>query len=294
MAILAIVLVLIVVAVYLFIDSIAKKGIESGASSATGVQTRLRTAHVGVFSGELALNDLEIANPPDFDSQHFLALKEGYMALTLRSLLGDHIVIPRLHLEGLDLMLESKEGRSNYKIIMENLKKLRDPDRRSAKRRTFVIREVIVQDVTVHAQVLGLDRGPVLKFKIPDQRLTDVGSNSDLSHVTSLLMQGILQAVIQEAGALLPAAISSSLEKGLSGIGELGDFGLEMLGHKGFKLLGDFAGEALGEEVGKALEDVGKGAGEAVRDNAKTLEKEAGKALGNLLGANRNKEKKKK
>lgn len=290
MAILAVVLVLIVVAAYLFIDSIAKKGIESGVSSATRVQTRLGTAHVGVFSGELALNDLEIANPPDFDSQYFLALKEGNMALTLRSLLGDHIVIPQLHLEGLDLMLESKEGRANYKIIMENLKKLRDPDRRSAKRRTFVIREVIVQDVTVHTQVLG----QVLKFKIPDQRLTDVGSNSDLSHVTSLLMQGILQTVIQEAGSLLPAAIIRGLEKGLSGIGELGDFGLKMLGHKGFKLLGDFAGEALGEEVGKALEDVGKGAGEAVRDSAKTLEKEAGKALGNLLGAGRNKEKKKK
>ena len=99
--ILKIVLALAVVAVLLLvvgvfaliaaIDSVAKKGIEAGGTYAMGVPTTLKSADIGLFSGNFGLSGLSIANPPGYKGQQFFLLGEGKLALSLAAMQGDVI-----------------------------------------------------------------------------------------------------------------------------------------------------------------------------------------------------------
>ena len=59
----ALVIVLVIAAVLLGIDSIAKSGVEKGASYALGVETKLESIDVRLLDGQIIMDDLNIANP---------------------------------------------------------------------------------------------------------------------------------------------------------------------------------------------------------------------------------------
>ena len=57
-----------VIAVFFFLDSIARGAIESGATYALGVPTTLAKADVRLLRGEFSMSGLDVANPEGFDS----------------------------------------------------------------------------------------------------------------------------------------------------------------------------------------------------------------------------------
>lgn len=113
-----------VVAVFLFVDAIAKGAIERGATYALGVQTTLGSADVGITSGEFGMKGLRVANPEGFASDHFMTLGSGVVAVSLGTLRQDVVELPLLALSGIDLRLEKKGALSNYKVIVDHLKSL--------------------------------------------------------------------------------------------------------------------------------------------------------------------------
>src|SRR5690554_6816935 len=84
---LAVVLVVVIAVVVLVvvgvsqIDNLLKAGIERGGTYATGVSTTVDDVDVQLRKGTLDLSGLVLANPPGFDTPHFLALAETGMAL---------------------------------------------------------------------------------------------------------------------------------------------------------------------------------------------------------------------
>src|SRR5688572_21900868 len=86
-------------------NSLARKGIETGATYALGVDTSLGSARVGIFSGELGLSRLDVHNPDGFQSHHFLELGHGGVAVTLPTLLKDTIEVPRFSLDAMNVYL---------------------------------------------------------------------------------------------------------------------------------------------------------------------------------------------
>ncbi|MDX1682749.1 MAG: hypothetical protein R3336_06495, partial [Phycisphaeraceae bacterium] len=59
-------LVLLVVGIFIYIDSIAATAVERGGTYALGVDTRLADADVGIFAGEVTLDGLTVDNPEGF------------------------------------------------------------------------------------------------------------------------------------------------------------------------------------------------------------------------------------
>jgi len=273
----------------MYIDGIAKSAVEKGATNALGVQTTLVGADVKILSSEFTLNGLNVANPEGFDTDHFMTLDDGGVSISLASLMKDTVELPTLTLTGIDINLEKKAGKSNYNVILENMKGVETGETKPdpASRKQFIIRQIVIKDVNVHADLLPLG-GQITRVDVPIDEivLNDVGSDGSgmsLSDLSGVIMKTIFAAVISKGGAL-PGDIAAELGNGLAGLGDLSKFGIEI------------AGQALGGVTG-AAGDVLKGAGDAAGgvlegagDVGKAVDEGVGgllKGAGGLLGGNK-------
>jgi hypothetical protein len=289
-------LVVVIVAVgvigYVAIDRITKAGIEQGGTYAMGVETKLDGVRLGLFSGSVSLNGLSVANPEGFKSENFMSLGDGSVEVTLGSLMGDKVEVPLLELNNIDIALEKDKGKANYQVILDHLAEVTggegEPTEDAGEGKKFVIKELVITDVKVKAEVIG---GVSVPVKIDEIRLTDIGSDSDkgvlLKDLSGIILTAILSTVVEQAGDLLPGGIGEGLQGGLAAVGDLGDFGMQVVG--------DVTAQA-GEIVGQATEKIGEGA-EQLGDKAKqageqvnqTVDK-LGKGLGGLLGGKKDKQ----
>ncbi|UCD75857.1 MAG: hypothetical protein JSV91_02850 [Phycisphaerales bacterium] len=284
-ALIAIVVIVIVAAFY-FIDHIAKAGIEGGATYALGVETTLDEADVGVFSAEFSMAGLNVSNPEGFDTSHFFNLSSGGTKVDLNTLRSDTVKLPHLTLAGLDMNLEKKGGKSNYDVILDNLKRLESgekPEAESGEGKDFVIEEVIITDVNVHVDMLPVG-GEISRVVVPidEIRLTNVGTGEDggvkFSELFGVLLKAVLMAVVQN-GADLPGEIVGELQNGLAGLRPLGDMGVGVVTEIGGQLQ-DITGQFEGVVEGAG--DIGEGLGEVGEEVEGAL-----KGLGDLFGGDK-------
>lgn len=258
------------------IDSIARRAIEEGGTYALGVPTVLEHADVGVATGRFKMRGLNIANPRGFDSDHFMRLDHGSVAVTLGSLRRDTVELGHLRLTGLDMHLLKKGGESNYGKLLDNLKRFESKDEEETKEDTgsgkkFFIRKIELTDLMVHVDVLPIG-GAATRMHIPIDSivLTDVGSDSDqgvlMADLSGVIVKAVLASVASKAGDLIPGDIGKELTKGLAQLKGLTGVGIEVVRGAG-KVVKEVAGVAkkVGEGMGKTVKGIGEGAGKAVK-----------------------------
>jgi hypothetical protein len=295
---LALVLIVIIAVVVAFarIDQLAKAGVETGATYALGVDTTLNKMDVGVLSGSVEMDALNVSNPSGFTSPHFFRLNDGKVAVSLGTLMEEKVVLPELKLHGVSMNLERKGNRSNYQVILDNLKRFESsekaPPKESKEGKKFVIDKVSIKDVDVQVDLLPvggeLTRVPV---KIEEIELQNVGSDSAdgvmLADLTGILVEAILKAVVEKSGDLLPADMARELRSGLSQLEGLGATSMQVVGDVTTMVDGQVkqVGE-LGQHAAKQLQKSGKELTKQTDEVSKTLEG----TLGGLLDKKKKKE----
>lgn len=217
---LAVLLALIGAGAILFIDSLAKTAIEAGGTHALGVETRLESASVGLFSGEFALNGLRVANPAGFTEPNFFALGGTRLALPLSSLREDRVTIPELVLEGVVLDLERNASGTNYDPILEHLSRFETgapaggetASTSGESGKVFVLQKLVVRDVRATVNLLP-EGGELTKLSlsIPEIVVTDLGSDMSLAQLCALVVKTVVRAAIQQGGDALPAELLADL-----------------------------------------------------------------------------------
>jgi hypothetical protein len=277
--IVVVLVVLVVIAIgagFYFIDAIAKSAVERGGEYALGVPTTLKSADVGVLSGEFSMDGLKVANPPDFKTSHFLTMDHGDVAVTLGSLRGSPVELPTLNLKSIDVNIESRGGSSNYEAILESLKKLESGSTKpTGDEKKFIVRKVVIEDLKVHANLLPLaGEAAVMNFPIAEIRLADVGSETSggmvLSELAGVIVKAVLAAIVEKGGQFLPADVLGDLAGDLANLKSLGDMGVNMAATAG-KVIEDVTKSAEGvvggvvDEGKKAAEEATKGIGDAVK-----------------------------
>ena len=265
-AVLLVLLVLGTVAVALYIDTIAKTAIERGATYALGVETTLGSADVGLLSGTFSIGDLTVANPAGFDSPYFTHLGEGDVKVALKTLRRQTVELPTLTLTDLDIHLDKKAGKANYDVILENLKRFESGENAEdeAAGKKFIIKEVLVKNIMVHVQLLPLG-GDLTKLDVPidEVRLENVGSETSrgvlMSELTGLIIKGVLIAIVQKGGGLIPSDILGDLGQGLGALAEMGVDAATGLGDR----IKDAGGglDEITEGIGDAIKNIGEGFG---------------------------------
>jgi uncharacterized protein involved in outer membrane biogenesis len=268
--VIAVLVIALGVVVY-YLDAIAKTAVERGATFALGVQTTLASADVAVLMSYFKMNGLIVANPEGFESDHFLQLGEGYVDVSVGSLRQDTVELPTLTLTTINMTLEKKGGQSNYKAILDNLKRFESGEGEDKKKagKKFNIQELVISDVNVEIDLFGAG-GDLNRVRVPIEeiRLTNVGTaGADMSEVTNVIIKAIMAAVMANA-ADLPAELVNDLGGQLKGLESLADMGIQ----QSF----DF-GTQMEEAAAKAVDDAAKGVEKSVDDAVK-------KGLGDLLG----------
>jgi hypothetical protein len=286
--VLIVVLVLVVVGGVFWIDSIAKVGVETGATYALGVKTTVGEMDIGLFSGEAGMSKLNVRNPEGFDAPHFLELGNGNVAVSLGSLMEDTVVIPELTLSALSMNLERKGTKANYGVILNELKKFESKEGAEPakpKERTeaeggkgFVVKHVAIDDVTVQVDLLPVGgEATRVPLRIDRIELKDVGSGSaggvQLGELTGIIMKAVLTSVVDKGGNLIPADIADELAKGLEGLGGLGDVTVQVVGD-----VTKVVDEQIGQ-LGQGAQEVGEKIEEGLKDAGKKLEE----GIGGLL-----------
>ncbi len=272
----------------MFINSIARKGVEAGSTYALGVPTSLGSAKVGLMSGEFSMSGLKVDNPKgDFTTPDFLTLGSGNVAVSLGSLQSDTVEVPTFRLSDITLNLERKGDKSNYKIILDNLKRFESGESKPAEpssepSKNFVIKELLIENVKVHVDLLPVG-GQLSQVDVPIDKieLKDVGSGGKdvkISDLAGVILKTIMTVAVQKGGQL-PGDIANELTNGLGQLQDLGDQGITVL-------LGD---GGVVQTLGKTGEELGKKAGE-VGKQAEEGVKKLGEGIGNILGGDKGKD----
>ncbi|HRQ72472.1 MAG TPA: hypothetical protein PLU35_05535 [Phycisphaerales bacterium] len=271
-----------VLAVGMAANSIARRGVEAGATYALGVDTKLAGANVGIMSGSFDMNGLRVANPQGFKSDAFMSLGSGGVSVSFGTLRREIVELPRLELADLTVNLERADGKANYQAIIDNLKRFESgKDKPSTgEEKRFVIRRVDVRNVRANVSMLPVGGTlTTVQVIVPEIVLTDVGSDGSgvtLGQAANIITKAVLASIAANAGNLLPTDLVNDLTS------QLGQ--LESLQSLGVNFAADF-GQGLQNITGsigdaaKSLEDL-KNIGE---DATKQIE-DAAKGIGNLLG----------
>ncbi len=276
--VIAVVLLIIVAvaAAFYFVDAIAKRAIESGGTYALGVSTTLGSADVGILSGDFSMKGLNVANPAEFKTSHFLNLGEGGVAVDFGTLRQETVTLPKFTLRSVDVNLEKSGGKSNYNVILDNVRRLQSGSAPSSSEggKRFIVKDLLIEDVRIHADLLPIGgEATRLNFEIPEIKLSNVGSDTDrgllLSELSGVIVQAVLQAVVEKGGPLLPPEMLGDLNGSLQQLKSLGDLGINLAADPA-KALGDIASkagdmESVKEKLDDAAKDVEKGIGDAVK-----------------------------
>jgi hypothetical protein len=214
------------------------------------------------------------------------------MAVTLGTLREETVELPRISLADLDVNLERRDGKSNYKVILENVKRLETgekPPEDAPSEKRFIVREIDISNVTINVDMLPVG-GDLTSVEIPIEqiRLTDVGTDTDkgllLAELSGVIVKAIMAAAVENGGGLIPADMLNDLQQGLAQLEPLSELGIGLLTNAG-EGLEDITGAAdqilqgVGGGVGEGLE----GLGEGIEDVGKQGE-DALKGIGDILG----------
>ncbi len=256
----AVLLVLVVAAVVLWLslDGIAKRAVERGTTYATGVPTRVGDLQLGLISGELALQDMRIANPEGYEADHFLALQALDVGVHPRSLLEPVVRVPRLTIDGVQLNLERAGRRSNFNEILDNVRRLGDEpkDPQAEPQKRFIVDELRIEGVqakAIFAPELG-ERGRT-RVQVPAIALDAIGADSGgvtMAQLAGIVAKEVLDQVVNSG--MLPGDLQEQLGSALGRVQNLeGEARQEV--EKQRKQLEEEAGRAIEEQRERLLEE---------------------------------------
>jgi hypothetical protein len=266
LSLLALIVALGVVA-FLYLDVIVGKAIETSCTKALGVETSVGFVRVGLVTGNFSIGQLDIANPPGFETDHFISFDKIHFKIPPKSLREDTIVVPLLELNGVDVALETAGGKKNYEVILDNLKRFSesgsadpDADQQAAEDeaggKEFKIYEGVIREIVATVD-LGTVSGELdrVVVEVPEIRLHPSKSSGSAEVSVAQLTQVIVTAVLTGIAKKAPMALAKGLYQGLGGLGTVS---LEIPG-----LMTEAGGGVAGgvKKIGEGVSDAIKGIG---------------------------------
>lgn len=290
----------VVAAVFFYINPLVKKAVNEGGTYALGVPTTLDSVNVGLLSGELSLDGFTVGSPAGFNEPHFLKLDSGDVAVSLPSLRSDVITVPKFELEGIDVRLEKKDGKANYEAILDNVEKVTGgggsgepkPSDPTADEKKLIINDLLIRNVTVHAQLVEGVEATKVTVPVKEIHLTNVGKTGEgvggsgvtISQLSGILVEVLLAAAVENGGGLIPADLLNDLQGKLGSLDNLKQFGVEAVSGLSDKALG---------EVQKHVDEATKKVEGQVKDAVEDAGNKLKEGIGNLIPGKKKEDEKK-
>ena len=244
---------------YLYVNQLAKAGIERGGTYALGVATTIDSVSIDLRAGRLEIAGLEVANPPGFQDPYFFRVGSGAFHMPLANLSEHTVHVELLALDGVGLNIDRAKTSSNYGVILENLKKLESSGEAADENggKDFIVEQLRITAVTANLrQEVVAGHKVAVKVEVPEILLKDVGSQSggvSMAELSGIITKAVLEAVAKSGG--VPSQLLGDLTTNLEGLASLSIRLPQGVGSAA-ELSKQLGGET-GKELGKALEGLG-------------------------------------
>jgi hypothetical protein len=179
-------IVLIVVAgsfgyLYLSLNSLVKKGVETIGPKVTRTDVTLDSAVLQPLSGSGTLNGLVISNPEGFGKGY--ALKIGIISINVdkNTLLSDTIVINEILISHASITLEGTLSGNNLTKLMQNIKSYDAGSKPNAQKeksssRKFIVKRVLINGTQLNVAASALGQSVSQSLSLGDLHLENLGS----------------------------------------------------------------------------------------------------------------------
>jgi uncharacterized protein involved in outer membrane biogenesis len=199
--------------VYLNLNRIVRRTIETQATHSLTLQTRLDSARLSLFGGKLTLGDLTIASPQGYDAPHMLALDSGTVQVSYGELNDDPVRIQSMTLNRPKLVIEQSQGKFNFQVLSDLVSQT-PPDR---ERLRVVIDRLTIQEASVVLRpgLPGLEQEIVVA--VPTVELSNVGTGEGAQNgaaIKDVVMEVISALAAKSGNANIPEQLKKQLEQG--------------------------------------------------------------------------------
>ena len=116
-------IIIAVVVVILMLDGIAKRTLETQSTASTNLVTTLDSAHISIFGGQVALDDLKIGSPKGFAAPTMFDMKKLKVGVSYKQLTKNPMHIGEIMIEAPKLVIEQQGGKVNVNAAMEQMPK---------------------------------------------------------------------------------------------------------------------------------------------------------------------------
>ncbi len=188
---------------------------------------KVERVHVGLFSGELTIENLKIFNPEGFNSNEMLILGNGFTRVSLRELIDKKINIEELKLRDLTFRVERSGVRTNVTEAFGGKKRKKAS---SQKPRTpgekkpihVTISRITIENVKFFAPKIA-EKNPLQIKRMSLEGPFRLGPEGGLKKILDSLAKELQKKAVKEAVKSLknPEKAREKIEEGLKGIKKL-------------------------------------------------------------------------
>lgn len=208
---------LVVVIVNFFAGRAVKVGIETAATKALTVGVSVSNVDFSFVSGKLTLQSLLISNPPGYQSDRLLDLKNADIEVNVKSILSDVVKIKKINLDGFNVFLEQRGvSGNNLQDIIKSVSSTSKEDEEKKLR----IDNLEISNITVQIKLLPVTgQTDTITLVLLPIRMTNLGDDNKLDTAALLtkILLAIANGVVEQGVGILPNdmvdAMTSTLGK---------------------------------------------------------------------------------
>ena len=252
-----ILLLIAVVAVNFFAGRAVKVGIEIAGTKTLNVGVSVSNVDLSILGGKLTLKNLLISNPPGYQHEKLLELKNAKIEVNVKSLLSDVVNIKEIRLDGVNVVLEQRgvSGNNLQDVIKTISSGPKDKDESEISGKKLHIDNLEISNVTVKVKLLPVPgRADTIPLELSPIRMTNLGSDNklDVAALSGRILLAIADGIAKEGVGVLPKEMVDTIT---STLGKTIDLSRDIIESR----------DDIGKDIIKGAEDIGKGVTEGLK-----------------------------
>ena len=209
---LVVLLVAFLIVIYLSLNTIVKKRVETMGPAITKVDVKLRQVSLSPFSGLGAMSDLVVGNPAGYKTESSFKVHEIRVALQPKSVFSDTIVIDEINIQSPEVTFEGNLTGNNLSKILENIQASSGTDTNAPPSGTKAEKRYRVGDFVINGGKINLSTsllgGKSSTLALPDVHLKDIGKDS-----AGVTAKELSEQIAQEITKKVLVAVAGSINE---------------------------------------------------------------------------------
>ena len=236
-AVTAVVVVVAVIGVVIYMDTLAKTAIEKVLAYVLQVDVSLGKVDLALKEGKADLYDLKIGNPAGFKTREAFSFARATVDIDIGSLRSDVRRITLIEIVDPKITLEQDLKKSNIKQLIDNASRFETggtgESETASKESQEATSKVVIDQVRVENAQVTVASSLIpknIEFALPTLELNDIGKEGDgvtVAKAMTIFLQKVLASSLAAGKGVIPDDVSEALGTGVRAVGQALDTGKE-------------------------------------------------------------------